>query len=107
VRRREMVARRWIGRRVLRSRGRAASPSNETVTGDQRSTIRAMSGSADHPKGRIGCTVAVGKQLDDLLPGQSLLVEDVGVDDYAIRVRYEVRPPIFERPTSVATHLGR
>jgi hypothetical protein len=60
-----------------------------------------MSGSADHPKGRIGWTVAVDKQVDDLLPGRSLLIKDVVVDDHAIRVRYEVRPPIFERPTSV------
>jgi hypothetical protein len=76
----------------------STEPVQRTVTANQRSTIREMSGSAGHPKGRIGWTVAVGKQLDDLLPGRSLLVKDVGVDEHAVRVRYEIRPPILERP---------
>jgi hypothetical protein len=58
-----------------------------------------MSGSAGPPKRRIGWTVVIGKQIDDLLPGRSLLVKDVGVDEHAIRLRYEIRPPILERPT--------
>ena len=62
-----------------------------------------MSEPAGHPKDRISWTVAVGKQLDDLLPGRSPLVKDVGVDDYAIRVRYEIRPPILERPTPIVS----
>ena len=43
----------------------------------------------------------MGTHLDDLVPGRSVLVKDVGVDGYAIRVRYEIRPPILERPTPV------
>ena len=61
----------------------------------------AMSGSAGPPERRIGWTVAIGKQIDDLLPGRSLLVRDVGVDEYAVRVRYEIRPPILDRPTPI------
>jgi hypothetical protein len=101
MRRREMVPRRWIGPRVLRSRGRACRPSTETVAAGQRNTIMAMSGSAGHPKRRIGWTVAIGKQLDHLLSGRSQLVKDVGADDCAIRVRYEIRLPILERPTPI------
>jgi hypothetical protein len=38
--------------------------------------------------------VEVGARIDDLLPGRSLLVTRVGVDQVAIRVRYEIRPPV-------------
>jgi hypothetical protein len=61
----------------------------------------AMSGWAGPPERRIGLTVALGKQFDDLLPGRSLLVKDVGVDEHGVRVRYEIRPPILERPTPI------
>jgi hypothetical protein len=57
----------------------------------------AMSGSAGPPKRRIGWTVVIGKQIDDLLTGPIAAREGVGVDEHGVRVRYEIRPPILDR----------
>lgn len=60
-----------------------------------------MNEPAGSPKRRTGSTVAIDEQLGDLLPGRTLLVKDLGTDAYAIRVRYEIRPAILERPTPI------
>ena len=56
-----------------------------------------MSGN-DAP-GYFGRTILIGKQLNDFLPGRSFLIKHLTVDDFAIRVQYEIRPPVVERPT--------
>jgi hypothetical protein len=56
-----------------------------------------VSGSDAH--GHVGRTVLIGKRLDDLLPGHSLLLKDFAVDEFAIRVQYEIRPPVVQTPT--------
>jgi hypothetical protein len=44
--------------------------------------------------------VSIGRTVDGLLAGRSLDVKELIVDEFAIRVNYEIRPPIRERPTS-------
>lgn len=54
---------------------------------------------SDGTYGYLGLTVPIDETLEDFLPGRSLLVKAVEVDEVGIQVRYEVRPPIAERPT--------
>ena len=39
-------------------------------------------------------SVELCEEIRDLLPGFALTVKQVGVDRFAIRVRYEIRPPV-------------
>lgn len=39
-------------------------------------------------------SIPIDERIDDLLPGRSLLVKQFDVDEYAMRVSFEVRPPI-------------
>ena len=45
----------------------------------------------------FGRTILIGKQLNDFLPGRSFLIKHLTVDDFAIRVQNEIRPPVVER----------
>jgi hypothetical protein len=49
----------------------------------------------------LGTVVRIDQEIDGLLPGRSLFVKQLEVDEFAIRVAYEVRPPIVERPTPI------
>ena len=53
-----------------------------------------MSGRLEQPPYFPSRVVTIGKQVDDLLPGRSVLVKQLGVDASAIYVSYEIRPPI-------------
>jgi hypothetical protein len=38
--------------------------------------------------------VKVDETIDGLIPGHTLLVKELGVDDFGIRLSYEIRPPL-------------
>ena len=39
-------------------------------------------------------TVGLGEEIDNLLPGRTVIVTEVSADRFALRVRYEIHPPV-------------